>query len=247
MEAILACHPAFSTDWLAGWQCHVKYNVCAHGLLKNRQNDVCTKVRWVSNTIRDYHMYSQACELRPPKGVVLFLRWSHLPGLVQAISNNGVVHMPLCEPPASAISSSSPRVRSGVFGNELSKRSLQTRWSLVRSACEELDNLKSDFRSIWRMWSLFAGWIDALGRPPVTTTRMSEGSHLQECTPHIWIGELNGLKLLVRNFQVVAFVKSQGQVWLYAILLQNVINLHCAMSDSLVPRVHSQIVQMFLL
>ena len=29
-------------------------------------------------------------------------------------------------------------------------------------------------------------------------------SHFQECTPYIWIRELKGLKLRVRNFQVVA-------------------------------------------
>ena len=41
-------------------------------------------------------------------------------------------------------------------------------------------------------------------------------SHFQERTPYIWIRILNGLKLHVRNFQVVAFVRwSQGQVRLY--------------------------------
>ena len=29
MEAILACHPAVSTEWLAGWQIPVYYDVCA--------------------------------------------------------------------------------------------------------------------------------------------------------------------------------------------------------------------------
>ena len=43
-------------------------------------------------------------------------------------------------------------------------------------------------------------------------------SHFQERIPYIWIRELKGLKLCVRNFQVVAFVRwSQGQVQLYFI------------------------------
>ena len=39
---------------------------------------------------------------------------------------------------------------------------------------EKLDKLKSAFRSIWRMWSLFSGWIDALGRPLVSSIRISQ-------------------------------------------------------------------------
>ena len=35
MEAILACHPAVSTEWLAGWQFPVYYDVCARPPLFN--------------------------------------------------------------------------------------------------------------------------------------------------------------------------------------------------------------------
>ena len=38
--------------------------------------------------------------------------------------------------------------------------------SFGRPAKEKLDDWKSVFRSIWRVWSLFAGWINALGWPP---------------------------------------------------------------------------------
>ena len=41
-------------------------------------------------------------------------------------------------------------------------------------AKEKLDNQKSVFRSILRMWSLFAGLIDALGRPSVSAIRISQ-------------------------------------------------------------------------
>ena len=39
---------------------------------------------------------------------------------------------------------------------------------------EKWDKLKGAFRSIWRMWSLFSGWIDALGRPLVSAIRISQ-------------------------------------------------------------------------
>ena len=71
-----------------------------------------------------------------------------------------------------------PRVSGGVIGNDHAKRvkrSLQTRWSLVRSACEgKVDCQRSVFCSIWQMWSLFAGWIEALGRSSVSAIRISQ-------------------------------------------------------------------------
>ena len=47
MEAILACHPAVSTEWLAGWQFPVYYDVCARPPLegwvhKHQAIPVCT-------------------------------------------------------------------------------------------------------------------------------------------------------------------------------------------------------------
>ena len=68
-----------------------------------------------------------------------------------------------------------PRVSGCVIGNDHAKRSLKMRRSLVRSACEgKLGNQKVFFAAIWRMWSLFAGWIDALGRPSVSAIRISQ-------------------------------------------------------------------------
>ena len=41
-------------------------------------------------------------------------------------------------------------------------------------ARETLDDRKSVFRSIWRIWSLFPGWIEALGRHTVSAIRISQ-------------------------------------------------------------------------
>ena len=110
------------------------------------------------------------------------------------------------------------------IGNDQAKRSLKTRRSLVRSACKgKLSNQKSVFRCNWTHVVAFCRlnrrfWAD-LRCPQFAFLRWS---HFQERTPYIWIRELKGLKLCVRNFQVVAFVRwSQGQVWLYYV------QLHC--------------------
>ena len=41
LEAILNCHPALSTEWLAGWHIPVYYDVCALPLLRGAWRDRC--------------------------------------------------------------------------------------------------------------------------------------------------------------------------------------------------------------
>ena len=163
--------------------------------------------------------YSQTCELRPPKGlgingpitqVVSFARFG-----------SEIFNMKLYTWPCASHQHQRSVVPTCMRGRNWQR-------PCARGACkcddrsfgvpakEKLDNQKSVFRSIWHMWSLFAGWIDALGRPPVSAIRISQVVAFQERIPYIWIRELKGLKLRVRNFQVVAFVRwSQGQVRLY--------------------------------
>ena len=97
---------------------------------------------------------------------------------------------------------------------------------------EELTNaniarLECLCRKSWWMEKVFFAQFDACGRfSQVESTLWADlrcpqfaflrWSHFQESTPYIWIPELKGLKVRVRNFQVVAFVRwSQGQVRLY--------------------------------
>ena len=51
------------------------------------------------------------------------------------------------------------------------KRDDRSFWVPVK---EKLDDQKRVFHSIWRMWSLFAGWITALGLLPVSANRISQ-------------------------------------------------------------------------
>ena len=133
-----------------------------------------------SSSIRSCHHqwnFSQTWELRPPKGlgvsgpifqVVSFARFG-----------SKIFNMELYTCPCASHDIGDrwlPCVSGGVIGNDHDKRSLQTWWSLIRSAYElkVRPNKKSAFRSIWRVWSLFSGWIDALGRPLVSAIRISQ-------------------------------------------------------------------------
>ena len=109
--------------------------------------------------------------------VVVFLRWSHLPGLVQK-NLNRVVHHGTHHAPARAIIISDRSFQhacGGVIGNDNASGACKhdDRSSGVPLR-EKLDDRKSVFRSIWRMWSLFPGWFEALGRPPVSAIRISQ-------------------------------------------------------------------------
>ena len=108
------------------------------------------------------------------ESVVLFLRWSHLPGVVQNFSIWSFVHMHLRKPSTSVIGSS--HMFAGVYlattmPSEACKRDDH---SIGVSGKEKSDGRKRVFRSSWRMWSLFIGRINALGRPPVSAIRISQ-------------------------------------------------------------------------
>ena len=67
MEAILTCHPAVSTEWLAGWQFRVYYDVCARSPLKISRTTVCsakslpvTKIirLWNAKIVSLWHLFA---------------------------------------------------------------------------------------------------------------------------------------------------------------------------------------------
>ena len=149
-----------------------------------------------------FSIYSQTWELRPPKGlgvsgpifqVVLFARFG---------SKNFNMELYTCPCASHDISDRwFPRVSGATtLLNGACKRDDR---SFGVPAKEKLHNQKSVFRSILRMWSLFAGWIDALGRPSVSAIRISQVVAFSR-THSVHLNPRNGLKLCVRNFQVVA-------------------------------------------
>ena len=145
----------------------------------------------------------------------------------------GVVHVSLHGPwhQRSVV----PTRKWGVIGTDRAKQSLQTRWSLVQSACEG---------TVRQSKKCFFAQFDVCGRfSQVESTRRADlrwaqfaflrWLHFQEGTPYIWIHELKGLKLCVRNFQVVAFVRwSQGQVRLYTIQKHSSISVRLGVDRS---------------
>ena len=81
--------------------------------------------------------YSQTWELRPPKGLGVSGPIFQVVSFARFGSKNFNVELYTCPCASHYISDRwFPRVSGGVIGNGLAKRSLQTRWSLVRSACE---------------------------------------------------------------------------------------------------------------
>ena len=85
-----------------------------------------------------------------------------------------VVHMPLHEPSLSTICSFHRHAGRNWQRPCASRACKRDDRSSGVPAREKLDDWKSVFRSIWRMWSLFPGWIAALGRPPVSAIRISQ-------------------------------------------------------------------------
>ena len=125
-------------------------------------------------------VYSQTCELRPPKGLGICGRISQVVSFARLGSKNlnRVVHHGTYRAPARAIVISDRSFQhacGGVIGNNNAsgacKRDDRPSGVPLR---EKLDDRKSVFSSIWRMWSLFPGWFEALGRPPVSAIRISQ-------------------------------------------------------------------------
>ena len=112
----------------------------------------------------------------------------------------GVVHMP-----QHTIDCSDRPILYMLWGLDLAKQSLRTWCCSFGDAKKIVRRSKGGFRLRWQFWSLFAGWIDALGWPPVSAIRISQvvAVDFQERTAYIWISDLKGLKR-ARNFQVVA-------------------------------------------
>ena len=105
-------------------------------------------------------------------------KWSYFSGglICQVwfkIFQYGVVHMALREPCHQR--SVAPTCKRGRMATTMTSGACKCDdRSFGVPTKEKLDELKRAFRSIWRMWSLFSGWIDALGRPLVSTIRISQ-------------------------------------------------------------------------
>ena len=145
--------------------------------------------------------------LRPPKGLGVSGPIFQVVSFARFGSKNFNMELYTC-PCASHVISYSDRWFSRVSGG-VAKRSLQTllqtRWSLVRSACEGKVRQSKVFFAQFYVCGRFLQvgstlWAD-LRCPQFAFLRWSQ---FQERTPYIWIREFKGLKLCVRNFQVVA-------------------------------------------
>ena len=175
-----------------------------------RHNKLCLHRLWRSDVIQS-NLGNTTTEGTGSK-------WSYFSGglICQVLFKkfqNGVVHMPLREPwhQRSVI----PTCKRGRKWQRPCQAELENA-KIARSEC-----LRRKVRQSKKCFSL---QFDACGRfLQVKLTLWADfrcpqfaflrWSHFQEHIPYIWIRELKGLKLCVRNFQVVAFVRwSQGQV-----------------------------------